>query len=271
VLKQNTLRTFYRMLRAYLRNLQSVAWSLKYLYLPKSSVGQCEYLANLLVVKKPIYAGIAKICVESFLHFNPFCNVVVHVDSNTHKEVSRKLRKLIKRGKVSVHLLEDQDSSWQELKLKLALGMKDINEFFMDADLRWNGQIPNLDSPKFFVEEFFFQDREPYQSIINSKNWEFGKNLSMKNTSFIYWGSSYPDAEYQQIVERIMIFLEQYCSDASMELIEKESLMRISEQVALSILVDYLKIPITFLKEVDGYRDGSFVESSYFGATGSVF
>lgn len=271
MLKQKTLRTFSRILRACLRYLQSVAWSLKFLYFPKSSVGQCEYLANLLVVKKPIYAGIAKVCVESFLHFNPFCYVVVHVDSNTHKEVSRKLRKLIKRGKVSLHLLEDQDSSWQELKLNLALSMKDTKEFFMDADLRWNGPIPNLDSPKFFVEEFSFQDREPYVSFINSKNWEFGKNLSMKNTSFIYWGLSRPDAKSKQIVDRVMIYLEKYCSEASMELIEKESLMRISEQVALSIVVDYLKIPITFLKEVDGYRDGSFVESSYFGATGSIF
>lgn len=268
---QNTLRTVSQMLRANLRYLQSVAWSLKYLYLPKSSVGQSEYLANLLVVKKPIYAGIAKICVESFLYFNPFCNVVVHVDSNTHKEVSRKLRRLINRGKVSVNLLEDQDSSWQELKLKLALSMKNTDEFFMDADLRWNGPIPNLESPKFFVEEFSFQDREPYLSLIHSKNWEFGKNLSMKNTSFVYWGSSHPDAEYKQVVDRVMIYLEKYCSEASMQFIEKESLMRISEQVALSILVDYLKIPITFLKEVDGYRDGSFVESSYFGATGSYF
>ena len=271
MLKQNTLCAIYRVLRTYLRHLQSVARSLKYLYLPKSKVGQREYLANLLVVKNPIYARIAKICVESFIHFNPSCHAIIHVDSITYKEVSRKLRKLIKKGKVSLHFLEEQNLSWQELKLNLTLGMKDINEFFMDADLRWNGRIPNLDSPKFFVEEFFFQDREPYLSLINSKNWEFGKNLSMKNTSFIYWGLSHPDAECQQIVERIMILLERYCSEASMELIEKESLMRIREQVALSILVDYLKIPITFLKEVDGYRDGSFVESSYFGATGSFF
>ena len=259
------------MLRSYLRYLLSVARSIKYLYLPKSKAGQREYLANLLVVKKPIYAGIAKICVESFMHFNPSCSVIIHVDSTTHKAVSRKLRRLIKKGKVSLHLLEGQDLSWQELKLNLALSMKEINEFFMDADLRWNGRIPNLDSPKFFVEEFFFQDREPYSSLINSKNWEFGKHLSMKNTSFIYWGLSHPNAEYQQIVERIMIFLEQYCSEASMEVFDKESLTRISEQVALSVLVDYLKIPITFLKDIDGYRDGSFVESSYFGATGSVF
>jgi hypothetical protein len=238
---------------------------------PEYKVGHSEYLANLLVVKKPVYAGIAKICAESFLHFNPSCNLIIHVDSNTHKEVSKRLRKLIKRGKVSLHLLDEQDLSWQELKLNLALKMKDRNEFFMDADLRWNGPIPNLDAPKFFVEEFLFQNREPYLSLINSKNWEFGQKLSMKNTSFIYWGSSQPDTECQKVVERIMTFLHRYCAETSMELIEKESLMRISEQVALSVLVDYLKIPITFLKEVDGYRDGSFVESSYFGATGSVF
>lgn len=271
MLKQNTLRTISRVLRFGLRYLQSVSRSLNYLYGPKSKVGNSKYLANLLVVKKPIYAGIAKICVESFLYFNPSCNVIVHVDSSTQNAVSKKLRKLVKRGKVSLHLLEDQDSSWQELKLNLALNMKNRNEFFMDADLRWNGPIPNLDAPKFFVEEFLFRNREPYLSLIRSKNWEFGQQISMKNTSFIYWGSLQPDIEHQRIVERIMTYLVTYCNEASIELIEKESLMRISEQVALSILVDYLKIPITFLKEVDGYRDGSLVESSYFGATGSVF
>jgi len=271
VLKEKTLRGSARILRAQLRYLQSSIRSLKYLYTPKSNVGQSKYSANLLVVKKPIYARLAKICAESFLYFNPACNVIVHVDSNTQKVVSRQLRKLIKRGKVSLYLLEDQDSSWQELKLKLALNMKNRNEFFMDADLRWNGPIPNLDAPKFFVEEFLFQSREPYLSLIRSKNWDFGQQISMKNTSFIYWGSSHPDIEYQRIVERIMDFLQRYCREASIEIIEKESLIRISEQVALSVLVDYLKIPITFLKEVDGYRDGSFVESSYFGATGSVF
>lgn len=271
MLEQNTLRTISRILRSGLRNLQMLSRSLKYLYGPKSTIGHSEYLANLLVVKKPIYAGIAKICIESFLYYNPSCNVIVHVDSNTQKEVSRKLRKLIKREKVSLHLLEDGDSSWQELKLNLALNMKDRHEFFMDADLRWNGPIPNLDAPKFFVEEFLFRNREPYLSLINSKNWEFGQQISMKNTSFIYWGTSHPDIECQQIVERVMTFLWRYCGEASIELIEKESLIRISEQIALSVLVDYLKIPITFLKEVDRYRDGSFVESSYFGATGSVF
>jgi hypothetical protein len=49
------------------------------------------------------------------------------------------------------------------------------------------------------------------------------------------------------------------------------STKRISEQIALSLLVEKLNSPIYFLKESDGFKDGSFVESSYFGATGASF
>lgn len=271
MLEQKILRKFTRILRTFFRKLKSSVQSLKYLYLPNLKSQDRDYVANLLVVKNPIYAGIAKICVESFLYYNPRCSVIIHVDSSTHREVLRKLHRLAKRGKISLNLLENQDLSWQELKLKLVLSLKRQNEFFMDADLRWNGAIPILDAPKFFVEEFLFQDREPYVSLINSSKWEFGRDLSMKNTSFIYWGSNHPNIEYQIVVDKVMIFLRQFCNEVPMAKIEKDSLLRISEQVALSILIDYLEIPITFLKEMDQYRDGSFVESSYFGATGSFF
>jgi hypothetical protein len=271
VLKGKTLRIIFRILRSYLRQLRTVFQSLKYLYLPKPKVQHSGYLANLLVVKKPVYARIAKLCVESFLYFNPSCEVVIHVDSMTQKAVSKKLRKLIKSGRVSVRLLDTGEFSWQELKLDLALKMIRKNEFFMDADLRWNGPIPKLEAPKFFVKEFSFEDREPYSTLIRSTNWEFGQKLTMKNTSFIYWGTSHPNHEYQKVVGEVMKALRQFCNEAAMGPNEKESLIRISEQVALSTLVDFLNIPVTFLKEIDRYRDGAFVESSYFGATGTAF
>jgi hypothetical protein len=52
---------------------------------------------------------------------------------------------------------------------------------------------------------------------------------------------------------------------------DKNFVRRISEQLALSLFVEKLGQAIYFLKENDGHRDGSFLESSYFGATGSQF
>ena len=268
---RDTLWFVSQNLRRKLRSLQSLARSIKYLYFPKPEAENIEYLANLLVAKNPIYADIAKKCVESFIYYNSKCNVVIYVDSITHLKVKKKLRKLIKRGKVSLNLLDSKDSTWQELKLNLVLNMDSSNEFFMDADLRWNGPLPILDGPKFFVEEFMFKDREPYASLVKYEFWNFGQNLSMKNTSFIYWGTFRPESKFRLIINQIMDTLQLYASQEFLEKSEKESFIRIVEQISLSVFVEYLNIPITFLKEIDGFRDGSFLESSYFGATGSVF
>jgi hypothetical protein len=49
----------------------------------------------------------------------------------------------------------------------------------------------------------------------------------------------------------------------------KESLKRVSEQLCLSILVP--ESESNYLKDADSQFDGTFVESSYFGATGTRF
>jgi hypothetical protein len=72
-------------------------------------------------------------------------------------------------------------------------------------------------------------------------------------------------------IDQAMGKIQDLCDQGLIPSEDAVSIIRISEQIALSALVDVKNQEVNFLKKVDGYRDGSFVESSYFGATGSAF
>ncbi len=245
--------------------------SVRYLFTTANSVSDVTFEANLLVVKKDIYAPIAKVCVESFLHYNPNSSVTIHVDSETQDEVCRKLRRLIKRGKVKVKLIEHQEKSWQDSKLDLILSLSDPKKFFMDADLKWNGPIPQISEITLFVDEFKFLENSFYAPLIESSWFGDYSQTSMKNTSFFYWGSYTPTPQDKSEIEQIMKNIIELTSETCHSTNFNQSTLRISEQIALSLLVEKTGKPVGFLKNSDGFKDGSFVESSYFGATGASF
>jgi hypothetical protein len=93
----------------------------------------------------------------------------------------------------------------------------------------------------------------------------------MKNTSFFYWGNHNPKPEYKDLIHEMMEEISKVTMNPDNPTEFNSSTKRISEQIALSLLVESTAEEIEFLKQSDGYKDGSFVESSYFGATGSSF
>lgn len=245
--------------------------SFKYTHLAYKDASPSAYVANLLVVKKPIYAKIAKICAESFYYYNPRCKILVHVDSFTEELVEKELQKLIRLGVVQIRRVNSDAPTWQELKLQLVLSMTIDNEFFMDADLRWNGPLPKLNSVTYFVNEFDFDQKSPYSEMVQLPSWGFGSSVSMKNTSFVSWGTYRTTSEDRALIESVMTYINKICLIENQFPHHQDSLIRISEQIALSVLADKIPEKVNFLKSEDGFRDGTFVESSYFGATGSAF
>ena len=227
--------------------------------------------AHLLVVKKTVYAPIVKVCVESFLYFHPKSYVVIHLDSITLNEVSKKLQQLISRGRVEIALVENEKLSWQELKLNLILGLGNSQKCFMDADLKWNGPIPPIRNITLFVEEFKFKNNDFYSPLFENEFFQRYIECSMKNTSFFYWGYHNPRTEYKTLIQEMMKEISKSTENPNNSTEFNSSTRRISEQIALSLLVEATGEKVEFLKQSDGYKDGSFVESSYFGATGSFF
>ena len=100
---------------------------------------------------------------------------------------------------------------------------------------------------------------------------EIGFGFNMRNTSFFSFDSL--DLDSNQLKD-FMSFYKNFgelVQSSDVGSLDEPELMRLSEQISLSIFSDRWSSQISCIKSEDGFRDGRFVESSYFGATGSIF
>ena len=232
-----------------------------------------NFHVHVLVVKKIDYVKLSRTAILSFLYFHPNSKITVHCDNVTYLLVKKIFKKHI--DKKSICVLDDCDSSftWQQSKLRLILQMNGTRDCFMDADLRWNAPITKqICSVIFFVNEFKFQDRSPYRQLGYTIEENFGlKNLHMYNTSFFSFGGACISLFEIQKTLDFSRDLQLLCEAANLGKDDLKILERLSEQVALSVCSLNWANEIKFLKDQDAIYDRSFVESSYFGATGNTF
>lgn len=234
---------------------------------PLNFIGGVE--AHVLVVKKREYARIAKICVESFCFYNDSSRVTIYVDSVTESSVRKELSRLIKRGRVSIKSLFNEDK-WQIQKIDLIFSLIGTKDIFMDADLKWNAPLPELKNVTFFVREYEIDKEKDLGKIIASAIKSSGQLGSMKNTSFFTWSGYEPERNLLTRVLKLEKDIHEFATAASN--FSSSWMARMSEQLALSLAVEEIEgLSIDYLKSADGFKDGTFVESSYFGATGATF
>lgn len=227
--------------------------------------------AHLLVVKNPVYARLARTCVESFLHYHPNSQVVIHYDTRTWNALKRQLcfLRLFRRGRLRFERLSDVPI-WQESKLDIILSISGTNNIFMDCDLRWNGAapLPSNRSILYFVKERTLESYKGVLEVLPSRFHSFGVAL-MKNTSVFSWSYLNLSDASKERVKAVWLEFQSNCKRSYKP--EVQSVSRISEQIVLSILPDLEGYPFTFLKELDQQFDGSVCESSYYGASQGRF
>ncbi len=230
---------------------------------------QKKITGHVLVVKNQKYAQIARICVASFLHYHPIAYVVIHCDRTTYRSMKRNFKFGIHSKQVKIVCDQEDGKTWQDLKLQLILSLNGTPDFVMDADLKWNGSLGELKGVTFFVKENQFKSNEIYAALFDKLGISSRSNEFMKNTSFFSWnGITHAQAEVRYL-KNLLSQIYQESKNLNVFPEEKASLIRISEQLVLSLFVK--DIEATYLKESDTQFDGSFVESSYFGATGTKF
>jgi hypothetical protein len=247
----------------------NLRWTLRWNFGKASFVNHSELFGHLLIVKNSKYVPVARVCIASFLHFNPNAVIQIHCDSTTYSKTKSMVRLLSKRNQIQVRLDQTDHELWQLSKLKIIREISGTTQFYMDADLKWNGPLPLLKSTTFFVREFLLKSKPEYLQLLQKMNLRDLDQLSMKNTSFFSWcGHEAPEKVILQLFElweTMMNTIEEVNESEE----TKISLKRISEQLCLSILV--LDEESNYLKDSDAQFDGTFVESSYFGATGTRF
>lgn len=231
---------------------------------------------HLLVIKNSKYSQIARICTTSFLHFHPKSTVIIHVDEYTQGPVTAWVSKSKFTRSIKIELQRNsKQQSWQVQKTNLVVGLSGSLDIFVDADMRWNGPIDseNLKSSTilFFVEEYKIVENKNFASMLEHVEFNKFNKASMWNTSFVtFSGYSLNDAQKNQIIELQNKIIE-YASRFMKEETLSSSTIRISEQLAISLAVSSWDVAVGAIKKVDGYKDGAFLESSYFGATGTQF
>jgi hypothetical protein len=229
------------------------------------------FVCHLLVVKKPIYVLMAKICILSFLYYHPNSTILVHCDHSTFLLLNKMLSAKIRSGKVQLILDKYAGvGTWQAQKIDLLLKLNGTEHIFMDADLKWNGALSDLGGTTFFVREFQITSSKVYARFLSHSKNKVKTEIYMWNTSFFTFGGNY---EPNFIVNQINLINSQVLETISRIEPEdlKASIFRISEQLVISLSTKNWVHPINSLKKVDGHKDGQYVESSYFGATGSTF
>jgi hypothetical protein len=179
------------------------------------------------------------------------------------------VRYLSRKNQIEVTIDQDDSEPWQLSKMKLILKISGSNDFYMDADLKWNGPLPPIRPTTFFVREFILSSKFEYSNLLEMMAMQELASNTMKNTSFFSWcGRTAPEKISSHLLE-IWSFMLETIERMTVSESMKNSLRRISEQLSLSMLIP--ESESNFIKDSDSQFDGAFVESSYFGATGTRF
>jgi hypothetical protein len=250
------------------RNLESYKWRVG-----SSKVSSTQnILAHLLVVKNSQYSSLARVCIESFIFYHPNAVITVHCDSETYSDTKRALNGRFRKNLVQVVLDQLANAAtWQEQKVQLITSLNGTHDVFMDADLRWNGVIPQRKGITFFVDEFSLKEKSPYRELLSNHEFSNILNPRMRNTSFFSFAGVRVEEVFLNSIMELQTMIENMAKSDIIGELDRESVLRISEQLALSLAVESWKEEIFLLKSSDGHMDGQFVESSYYGATGISF
>jgi hypothetical protein len=252
--------------------LNNLTNNFKWLFFSPLLKSSDYFSIHFLVVKDPKYVEVLKICINSFLYWHPKSQITIHVDDLTRQKVLTDILNSRNEGKIKVISdMQYPSLTWQELKIKLITSLNGTSDIYLDADMRWNGRLKVCDSITFLISEFQLKNRTSFLLLV--KTLREGKYIEayMRNTSFFTFGGNLITHEQIENIERLHLEIIDIFNSDMFGLDDKPHLVRISEQLALCIASQDWKSKIEDLKESDNYKDGTFLESSYFGSTGTTF
>lgn len=266
-----SLRFILKYVKMLSSKIDAIFRHFKWQYLSPRNKSLEHFKVHFLVVKDIKYIKVLKICIDSFLYWHPESAITIHADSFTYGKLQNQFSGKRYSGNTKILLDMDNGSEWQNLKLELITGLNGSSDLYFDADMRWNGCMKDCDRTSFLTTEFNLKNRTTFLNLINVLRDGRYYDAKMRNTSFFtFAGFSIPKNLMKDVFtlhEEIKLIFH----SEAFGIEDKPQLLRISEQLALSLAVEDWGIEISQLKEKDRYKDGTFVESSYFGATGTSF
>jgi hypothetical protein len=232
----------------------------------KTFIPKDDRFIHLIVVMKKEYLKAAIRCVNSIWFHSPQIQVVIHIDEYLSKHRKYLLRSLDREDRVIIKL-EETFGSWQELKLNVILNELGERDAFSDADLYWNIPIPELESGLYFAAEKALLDKSPYAEVIKDSGIRVENASTMANSSFISVGKISNRADFVEDVQNNFRKITNQVRKGSYEETVRAKILRLSEQIALSISINKRGSYFSPLKTSDKPMDGGAAESYYLGTT----
>jgi hypothetical protein len=221
---------------------------------------------HMITVSKKAYLKAAIRCANSIWFHSPEMRIVIHIDEHLAKHQKYLFRKLDRKDRIGI-VLEASFDSWQELKLKVILHDLGERDLFSDADLYWNTRIPVSNSGFFFAAENTYLNQDPYSQIIRDCGIQLEPESFMANSSFISLGK-FPNKE--EFIEEVALNFKKIRIQLLSKTYEEDvciKILRLSEQLALSISINKHLDHFKALKLSDRPMDGGSAESYYLGTT----
>jgi hypothetical protein len=215
-------------------------------------------LCHFLILKNPIYLNAGIIAIHSFLARNRNYIAVIHTDNELYANVREFAENSIYRERIEI-IRSHAEIHWTEKKYELLMSLQGKKDLYLDVDTRCNKKIKIGNEVTCFVDEGNILEQPPYSEILRQfPAVEFPNKSQMLNTSFFTWNG-------HRLPEKI------HGNDLYRELFEVASAFakeRLSEQIAISMLVTNYFPEYEKLKKQDKSFDKGVIESSYLGATG---
>lgn len=256
----NTLRRFVKGVLSALAKIDRFYRTIKWKYLRPKNKSSDVLNVHFLLVKDTKYVSVIKICLDSFLYWHPAAKITIHVDSITKSQVEKELLTRRKRSNIEIKMdMDFPESSWQNLKLRLLACLNGTFDIYLDTDMRWNGTMPECNSVTFFTTEFTLKDMTLYLVLLT--HLQNGKYMAakMRNTSFFtFWGFKIDEDSLKDIEELHNQIISLVKSD-NFGSKDRPHLLRIAEQLAISIASEDWGTQISQLKDIDIWKDGSLL------------
>jgi hypothetical protein len=221
---------------------------------------------HIICVRKMDYLKAGARCANSIWFHNPEVKIKFHIDEILSLHDSYLKRKLNRLDRATI-VVENNFRNWQELKLRVILSELQENDYFCDADIYWNAPLPIEDESYYFASEPAQLCREPYYSALRAAGLHVGQNSFMANSSFIKFGKGLDRAVFANEVNGYFNSIQSAYLHGKVEKSVAKKIIRLSEQIALSVAINSRSEVFRALKKSDSPMDRGIAESYYLGTT----
>ena len=206
-------------------------------------------------------------CLNSFWEFNPDYSACIWLDTPFWERRIELFAKLDRPKQTFFRTIPEATREWQWNKLLIIVDYMESEDFFSDADIIWNGKLPEFNSPAFFLKEFDLMKRAASRRLLSNLDIVENQGTFMYNVSFVKLLELSKHFELSETSKSHYEIIRGIEPDEILGEEDIPSLHRMSEQIAISLAAQGLIRELSVLKNSDHVMDGGIAESYYLGSS----